>query len=434
MEPLPSNKLALVRQRARRDPTSVFTSLAHLLDVEFLRGCYAALGKEKAPGIDGQRWRDYGRNLEENLRDLVDRLKAKRYRPLPAKRVYIPKGDKGVRPLGLPAIEDKIVQKGIVRILGAIYEVDFCDGSYGFRPGRSCHQALRAVNKAIMGGPVHYVIEADIQSFFDHVSHDWMMKFLEVRIRDSSLLLLIRRFLKAGYIDSGLLVRTDEGTPQGGPLSPMLANLFLHYVLDLWFDKCVVPRVPGQCQLVRYADDFLILVQYQEQAQRIEKALRQRLAKFGLTLHPDKTRILSFGRFERDKAKREHRKANTFEFLGFTHYCGTSRGGWFLLGRKTAKKRLVRACRKLSLWLKEVRPLPMKVWWPKLAAKLRGHYQYYGLSGNSRAIWTFDYQAKRLLAKWLNRRSQCKSFTWKQLNAYLAKYPLPKPRIVHKLY
>lgn len=220
MESLPSNKLALVRQRAHRDPTCQFTSLAHLLDVAFLRGCYRALGKDKAPGIDGQRWQDYGRDLDENLRDLVDRLKAKRYVPLPAKRVYIPKGDKGTRPLGLPAIEDKIVQKGIVRILQAIYEEDFCDCSYGFRPGRSCHQALRTVNQAIMNRPVHYVIEADIQGFFDHVSHDWMMKFLEVRIRDSSLSLLIRRFLKAGYIDSDLLVRDDEGTPQGGPITP----------------------------------------------------------------------------------------------------------------------------------------------------------------------------------------------------------------------
>jgi len=434
MEPLPSNKLALIRQRARRDATCQFTSLAHLLDVEFLRGCYEALGKEKAPGIDGQSWQDYGRNLDGNLCDLVERLKAKRYVPLPARRVYIPKGDKGTRPLGLPSIEDKIVQKGVVWILQAIYEVDFCDCSYGFRPKRSCHQALRAVDAAIMRKPVHYVIEADIQGFFDHVSHDWMMTFLEVRIRDSSLLLLIRRFLKAGYIDSGLLVRSDEGTPQGGPLSPMLANIFLHYVLDLWFQRCVVPRVPGACHLVRYADDFLILVQYQDQAQRIEKALRQRLAKFGLTLHPDKTRTISFGRYERDRAKREHRKPHTFEFLGFTHYCGTNRKGRFLLGRKTAKKRLARACRALRLWLKEVRPLPMKIWWPILAAKLRGHYQYYGLSGNGRMLTTFDYRVKRLLQKWLNRRGQCKSFSWRQLNDYLRHYPLPKPRIVHKLY
>jgi len=434
METLSSNTLALVTQRARRDQTFQFTSLAHLLNVEFLRGCYRSLGKEKAPGIDGQSWHDYGEHLDENLINLVERLKAKRYYPLPVKRVYIPKGDKGTRPLGLPAIEDKIVQKGVARILGAIYEADFYEGSYGFRPKRSCHQALKAVNDTIQYKPVNYVIEADIQGFFDHVSHDWMLKCLKVRIRDSSLLLLIRRFLKAGYLDSGLLVRTDEGTPQGGPLSPMLANIFLHYVLDLWFQRCVVPRGTGQCHLVRYADDFLILTQYQDQAKRIVKVFRQRLAKFGLTLHPDKTRTLSFGRYERGKAKRENRKPHTFEFLGFTHYCGTSRQGRFLLGRKTADKRLRRACRKLSLWLKEVRPLPMKVWWPKLAAKLRGHFQYYGLSGNSRAISTFDYRAKRLLYKWLNRRSQCKSFNWKQLNDYLRHYPLPKPRIVHKFY
>jgi RNA-directed DNA polymerase len=434
MEPLPSNTLALVRRRAQRDSTFQFTSLAHLLNVEFLRGCYGSLGKEKAPGIDGQSWHDYGEHLDANLINLVARLKAKRYRPLPAKRVYIPKGEKGTRPLGLPAIEDKIVQKGVARILGAIYEADFYEGSYGFRPKRSCHQALKAVNDTIQYKPVNYVIEADIQGFFDHVSHDWMLKCLKVRIRDSSLLLLIRRFLKAGYMDSDLLVRTDEGTPQGGPLSPMLANIFLHYVLDLWFQRCVVPRITGQCHLIRYADDFLILTQYQDQAQRIVKVLGQRLGKFGLTLHPDKTRTMSFGRYERGKAKRENRKPHTFEFLGFTHYCGTSRKGWFLLGRKTAEKRLRRACRKLKLWLKEVRCQRMKAFWPTLAAKLRGHYQYYGIRGNSRMIRQFGYVAIRMVAKWLNRRSQCKSFTWKQLNAYLGHYPLPRPRIVHRCY
>jgi len=435
METLSSNTLALVTQRARRDQTFQFTSLAHLLNVEFLRGCYRSLGKEKAPGIDGQSWHDYGEHLDENLINLVERLKAKRYYPLPVKRVYIPKGDKGTRPLGLPAIEEKIVQKGIARILGAIYEADFYDGSYGFRPKRSCHQALKAVNDAIQTKPVSYVIEADIQGFFDHVSHDWMLKFLQVRIRDSSLLLLIRRFLKAGYLDSGLLVRTDEGTPQGGPLSPMLANIFLHYVLDLWLEKWLGPQVRGYCHLVRYADDFLFLVQYRDSAEWIERLLRERFAKFGLTLHPAKTRTMSFGRYERNKAKRENRKAHTFEFLGFTHYCGLSRQGRFLLGRKTSSQRLARACRKLNLWLKEVRSaMPMKAFWPTLAAKLRGHYQYYGVSGNSRMIGTFDYRVKRLLYKWLNRRCECKSFSWKQFGDYLRHYPLPRPRIVHRFY
>ena len=434
MESLSSNRLTLITQRARRDPACQFTSLAHLLDVEFLRGCYGALGKEKAPGIDGQRWRDYGRDLDANLTDLVDRLKAKRYYPQPVKRVYIPKNDKAMRPLGIPALEDKIVQSGIVRILQAIYEVDFCECSYGFRPGRSGHQALKAVNDTIMTKPIHYVIEADIQGFFDHVSHDWMMQFLQVRIRDSSLLRLIRRFLKAGYMESGHRVATDEGTPQGGPLSPLLANIYLHYVLDLWFERGVRPRVAGECHLVRYADDFLVLVQYRDSAERIEKVLRQRLAKFGLTLHPSKTRTISFGRYERERAKRQKRTPHTFTFLGFTHYCGTSRKGRFLLGRKTARKRFAEACRKLAHWLKEVRALPMKLWWPVLASKLRGHYQYYGVSGNGRRIWTFDYRVKRLLHKWLNRRSQCKSFTWTQFNDYLRRYPLPRPCIVHRFY
>jgi group II intron reverse transcriptase/maturase len=434
MESLTSNKLALVSQRARRDKTFQFTSLAHLLDVEFLRGCYRSLGKEKAPGIDGQSWHDYGEHLDENLVDLVERLKAKRYYPLPAKRVYIPKNDREKRPLGLPAIEDKIVQKGIARILEAIYEADFCDCSYGFRPKRSCHQALKTVNDTIMFAPVSFVIEADIKGFFDHVSHDWMMKFLQVRIRDSSLLLLIRRFLKAGYMEAGQWIRTEQGTPQGGNLSPMLANIFLHYVLDLWFEKRLKPQVRGECHLVRYADDFLVLVQYRDSAEEIERQLRQRFEKFGLTLHPAKTRTISFGRFERQTALRQSRKAHTFEFLGLTHYCGLSRKGRFLLGRKTSGQRFARACRELKRWLKEVRFLPMKVWWPTLAAKLRGHYAYYGVSGNSRMIGKFGYVTIRALQKWLNRRSQCKSFTWQQFSDYLAHYPLPRPCIVHRFY
>lgn len=435
MDNLTQTKLALISRRAHEDSTFQFTSLAHLLNAEFLRGCYRSLGKEKASGIDGKSWHDYGEHLDENLVNLVERLKAKRYKPLPAKRVYIPKNDKETRPLGLPAIEDKIVQKGIALILEAIYEADFMDFSYGFRPKRSCHQALKSVNDTVMSKPVSYIIEADIKSFFDNVSHDWMMKSLQVRIRDSSLLLLIRRFLKAGYIESGKLVRTEQGTPQGGNLSPMLANIFLHYVLDLWFVKRVKPSVAGQCYLVRYADDFVCMVRYRQSAREIETMLRERFAKFGLRLHPEKTRTISFGRFERQNARQQGRKANTFDFLGFTHYCGLNRKGLFLLCRKTSGKKFRKAFTELYNWLRRIRNvMDIKDWWPSLAAKLRGHYNYYGVSGNWRMIANFGYLAIRAVYKWLNRRSQCKSFTWKQLNAYLAHYPLACPRIVHNLY
>jgi len=432
---LTQTKLALISRRAHEDSTFQFTSLAHLLNAEFLRGCYRSLGKDKASGIDGKSWHDYGENLDENLVNLVERLKAKKYKPLPAKRVYIPKNDKETRPLGLPAIEDKIVQKGIARILEAIYEADFMDFSYGFRPKRSCHQALKSLNDTVMSKPVSYTIEADIKGFFDHVSHDWMMKFLQVRIRDSSLLLLIRRFLKAGYIESGKLIRTEQGTPQGGNLSPMLANIFLHYVLDLWFVKRVQRRVRGKCYLVRYADDFVCMVQYRQIAREIETMLRERFAKFGLSLHPEKTRTISFGRYERQNARRQGRKANTFDFLGFTHFCGHSRKGKFLLGRKTSLKKFRKACKAMNDWLRRIRSvMSIEEIWPILAAKLRGHYNYYGVSGNSRMIVRFGYVTIRAVMKWLNRRSQRRSFTWEKFSAYLVHYSLPRPRIVHNIY
>ncbi len=435
MDNLTPTKLALITRRARQDSKFRFTSLAHLLNTEFLRDCYMTIGKDKACGIDGMSWQEYGENLDENLEDLVIRLKGKRYKPLPAKRVYIPKNDKEYRPLGLPAIEDKIVQKGIARILEAIYEADFKDFSYGFRPKRSCHQTLKALNDTIMAKPVSFVIEADIKGFFDNVSHHWMMKFLEVRIKDSSLLLLIRRFLKAGYIESGNLIRSEEGTPQGGNLSPMLANIFLHYVLDLWFDKLIKPNVNGQCHIVRYADDFICMVQYQQSAREIERMLRERFAKFGLTLHPQKTRTISFGRFERENSLRQGRKPNTFDFLGFTHYCGQSRKGKFLLGRRTSRKKFVKACKAMNDWLRQIRSvITIKDIWSTLTSKLRGHYNYYGVSGNWRMVAKFSYVTNRAVMKWLNRRSQCKSFTWKKFNAYLACYPLPRPHIVHNLY
>ena len=428
-------KLALIAERARREPTCQFTSLAHLLDEEFLADCYYRLGRDRAIGVDGVTWKEYGEHLEENLRDLVARMKAKRYKPLPAKRVYIPKDEHSKRPLGLPALEDKIVQVGIAKILEAIYEADFLDCSYGFRPGRGCHQALNAVDKTIMTQPVNHLIDADIKGFFDNVSHSWLLKFLQVRIKDPSLLLLIQRFLKAGYLESGRIVATEQGTPQGGNLSPMLSNIFLHYVLDLWFEKRLKRQVRGACFLVRYADDFVCMVQYQDDAQTMLEALRERFTQFDLAFHPEKTRVISFGRYERQNAQRRKRRANTFDFLGFTHYCGTSRRGKFIVGRQTSRKKFRKKCQELRVWLKAVRNrLPVKQWWPVLKAKLLGHYQYYGVSGNMRGITRFYRHTLRLVRKWLNRRSQRRSFSWTGFVAYLGHYPLPTPRIVHNLY
>jgi len=428
--------LPLISERARKEPKCQFTSLAYLLNRKFLRECYLELGRDRASGIDGLSWQAYGENLYENLANLVKRMKAKQYRPRPAKRVYIPKNEHEKRPLGLPSLEDKVVQKGISRILEAIYEEDFLDCSYGFRPSRSCHDALRVVDQTIMKRPVRYVIEADIKGFFDNVSHDWLLKMLEVRIKDPSFLMLIRRFLKAGYIEEGRLVKTEQGTPQGGNLSPMLANIFLHYVLDLWFKKRIEPQMAGEVYLVRYADDFLIMTQKESDACIIEQALRDRFEKFSLTLHPEKTRTISFSRKEPGNAKRQGRKPYTFEFLGFTHYwCCSLEGGWYMLSRRTSGKRFRRACRAMNEWLRSVRNwCKTKLWWQILASKMRGHYQYYGVSGNSKMLKVYYYEVMRMVHKWLNRRSQRNRWNWERYLNYLRNYPLPFPHIVHKFY
>ncbi len=435
MENTTRTRLALISKRAWEEPRCQFTSLAHLLDEGFLSACYLGLGRDRASGIDGVTWEEYGEHLGENLKGLVARMKAKRYKPQPARRVYIPKDEHSVRPLGLPSLEDKIVQKGMAKILEAIYEADFLDCSYGFRPGRSCHQAINAVDKTIMTKPINHVVDADIKGFFDNVSHEWLMKFLQVRIKDPSFLLLVRRFLKAGYVESSEIVATRRGTPQGGNLSPILSNVFLHYVLDLWFEKKLKRQVGGQCHLVRYADDFICMVQKVEDARHIKQALQERFAEFDLELHPEKTRVLSFGRYERENASWQGRRAHTFDFLGFTHYCATSRKGKFIVGRKTSRKKFRKQCKEMNTWLWTIRNVvKTKDWWPTLAAKLRGHYQYYGVSGNMRSLCRYYTAVLYMTRKWLNRRSQRKAFSWKGFKEYLKHYPLPTPRITHNLY
>ena len=428
-------KLSSISNCAKNDIEFEFTSMAQYLNVSLLAYCYQRLDRNKAIGIDKVSWQKYGLNLEANLTDLVSRLKRKSFRPAPTKRVYIPKGEHSTRPIGISTIENKIVEKGITEILQSIYEEDFLLCSYGFRPEKNAHQALQRIDTSIMSKPVNHIIEADIEGFFDNVSHERLIEFLQIRIKDSSLIFLIKRFLKAGYVDNELLVRNKKGTPQGSILSPLLANIYLHYVLDTWIEQKVKLYIKGYCQLVRYADDFVILVQYKTDADRINQALYKRFTKYDLTLQQAKTRQFSFGRYEKQNSKQQKRKPNTFDFLGFTHFIDKTRKGYFKLGRKTSSKKFRQKCKELNQWLKSIRNLiPTKEWWKILGAKLRGHYQYYGVSGNYPRISKYYQIAIRLVHKWLNRRSQKSRMNWNNLNKYLTHYQLPKPSIRHNFY
>lgn len=425
-------KLNLISEKVKQDELCRLTNLVHLLNEESLKECFTYLKKGKASGVDGQTVEEYGENLESNVRELVVKMKSQSYRPQPARRTYIAKANGQMRPLGIPAVEDKIVQRGIARILESIYENDFLDFSYGFRPHRSCHQALKQLNQISMTKPINHIIDADIKGFFDHVDHEWMMKFLGVRINDPNFLRLVKRFLKNGYMEAGSLHPTEEGTPQGGVVSPILANIYLHYVLDLWVEKVVKPKCRGVVEIVRYADDFIICVQYKDEAILILEALKRRLAKFKLELAGDKTRLIEFGRFAKRNAIAKRLRPATFNFLGFTHFIGKTRKNGFKLGRKTDRKKLKTKLTEMNTWLSTIRNiLKLEEIWKLLRAKLRGHFQYYGVSGNFRSIQNFERQVKRLTIKWLNRRSQKKSFNQDSFSKYLERHPLPKPAIHH---
>ena len=428
-------KLTSLTLRAEGNPKSVFTSVAHLLTEDFLTDCFWELKRDKASGIDGVSVQEYEANLEENIRDVVERLKTKRYKPQPVRRAYIPKSDGSRRGLGILAVEDKIVQMGIKKILEAIFEVDFIDVSFGFRPKRSCHDALDVLDKVIMTKSVNCVVDMDIEKYFDTIDHECLIKCLRQRIRDTSLLRLIVRFLKAGIMEEGRFIQTDKGTPQGGILSPILSNIYLHYCLDLWFERVAKKQLRGFVQLVRYADDFIVCFQSRREAEVFGELLRQRLGKFGLRIAESKSRIIQFGRYVWQKAQKEDRKVATFDFLGFTHYCDKTRKGKFKLGRKTASKKFRQKAKDLNIWLKRVRNwVELKEWWRVLRLKLIGHYRYYGISGNFVEIKKFYILASKLAYKWINRRSQKKSYTYEQYCRFKQYNPLPEPKIYHRTY
>jgi len=428
-------KLNLITEIAGTDRKCKFNNLVHLLNVKNFKECFRELKKGKATGIDGVTLQEYEQELDSNLENLVARMKQFSYRPQASRRAYISKANGKKRPLGIPAVEDKIVQKGIVRILQAVFENDSLDCSYGFRPNRNCHQALNVLDKMIMQKPVNHVIDADIKGFFDNVDHDWLMRCIEQRISDKNLLRLLKRFLKAGIIEEGKYISSEKGTPQGGIISPILANIYLHYVLDLWFEKIEKKKFGSYIGMVRYCDDFVICVQRKEVAERLMVELADRLAKFGLELSTEKTRIVAFGRYAGEDSRNQDEKPGSFTFLGFTHFCDKGRKGYFKVGIKTDSSRFSGKVKEMNTWLKAVRNTGKpKAWWPVLAAKLRGHFQYYGVSGNLRGIRRFNYLTIRLVIKWLNRRSQKKSYNWKQFEEYLLRHPLPIPRIYHNLY
>lgn len=429
-------KLSRIAEIARIKPKESFTSLYHLLNEEMLLQCHRELNGHKAVGIDKVTKAEYEENLDENIQDLVQRLRRQSYRPLPVRRTYIRKGDgKGQRPLGISAYEDKIVQMGLSKILQAVYEADFLDFSYGFRPGRSGHDALRALNRVIEKGKISYVVDADIRGFFNNVDHGWLMKFIHLRIADPNMRRLIVKFLKAGIMENGKVESTDLGTSQGSIAYPVIAYVYLHYALDLWFEVAVKKRCKGQAELVRYADDYVCCFQYKEDAEIFYSALIRRLAKFKLEVAEEKTNILMFGRFAaQHREKMGIGKPETFDFLGFTHYCGTSRAGKFRVKRKTSKKKFRAKVQAVKTWLKETRHEGLDVIMETMRKKLVGHYRYYGITDNSKMLGRFRYEVSRLLFKWLNRRSQRQSFNYESYNRFLGRHPLPEPRIYVDIY
>jgi RNA-directed DNA polymerase len=420
-----------VREVARKDKGARFTALLHHVTLSRLRGAYQAIRPQAAAGVDGVTWASYGQDLEANLQDLYRRVHSGGYRARPSRRAYIPKADGRLRPLGIAALEDKIVQRAVVEVLNAVYEQDFLGFSYGFRPGRGPHDALDALATGIIRKKVNWVLDADIRDFFGQLDRAWLRKFLEHRIADQRVLRLIDKWLSAGVIEDGRWSETLEGAPQGASASPLLANVYLHYVFDLWVRHWRRRYARGDIIVTRFADDFIVGFEHHGDARRFLHDLRERFAKFGLELHPDKTRLVEFGRYAAERrAARGVGKPETFDFLGFTHVCGRSKSGGFWLRRHTIKKRMRAKLKAVNDQLKRRRHLPIPEQGRWLASVVRGHLQYYAVPGNSRAISAFRRQVGRLWLHTLRRRSQRHRLKWHRMERLLARW-LPPARILH---
>jgi RNA-directed DNA polymerase len=427
-----STKLDRIATLAKQAPEMAFTSLSHHIDVDWLREAYKRTRKDGAAGIDGQTAAEYATHLEDNLRSLLDRAKSGGYRTPPVRRVHIPKGDGSqTRPIGIPTFEDKVLQRAVAMVLEAIYEQDFLDCSYGFRPGRSAHQALEVLQHESVCMAGGWVLEVDIKKFFDTLDRTHLREMVRRRVRDGVLLRLIGKWLNAGVMESGGLSYPEAGTPQGGVVSPLLANVYLHEVLDTWFERDVKPRLQGRAHLVRYADDAVMVFSCEDDARRVMDVLPKRFAKYGLTLHPDKTRLVEFRRPDRRPPHDggDGGRPGTFDLLGFTHFWGLSHKGKWVVKRWTARDRFTRALRRVTAWCKRNRHRPVAEQHKALVQKLRGHFGYYGITGNYEALRRFRAHTKHAWRKWLARRSRRKGMPWPRMDRLLERYPLPRPRI-----
>ena len=417
---------------AKVEPKRVLTTLAHHIDGEWLREAYRRTRKDGAVGVDGVTAAAYEAHLELNLRDLLDRFKTGRYRAPAVRRIHIPKdGTPKTRPIGIPTLEDKILQRAVLMVLEPIYETDFLDCSYGFRPGRSAHQALDALWRGLMGMGGGWIIDLDIQSFFDDVDWRHLRGFLDQRVRDGVIRRVIGKWLNAGVMERGVLSYPSQGTPQGGVISPLLSNLYLHEALDMWFEQEVKPRLRGRAFEIRFADDAVLAFECEEDARRVMAVLSKRFSRYGLTLHPEKTRLVEFRRPDK---RGDKDGGGSFELLGFNHYWGRSRKGRWVVQRKTAKSRFSRALKRVNDWCRRHRHWRVADQHVALSQKVRGHYAYYGITGNARALNRYRYEVERLWCKWLGRRSWSGRMTWERFERLRQRYGLPPPRVVHSIY